>query len=409
MDLPLVTATVHGEGVEIDLPAAIVGPWRVWVWGQPEGWARLFAEHRLGEPPATGGPALALAHLVDRVGLDRALPQLEGVFAALLTNGADTWAVADRIGQHRWWWRQTREGVALSTHPSGLPDRGALDWDRLRAWGFQSPDAPPPWPSVARVDAGTVQRFTGGAPAGSTVWWSVARPPAGRAGSRIIWDRSLDQALTLGISRATRDEGWVHLRGGDGDSLLDRAATSPATAQDPAPPGAVLAALGPLPEPGLSATARQVAGAVLHAPQHSAAVALAGGNLALAGLARRRDTGDAWQRAVARGLAQHTSGPLTALAQQRGARLALPLVHPVVLGNAARVPWRHLRGLRQSAARRLGLPRPVDPWQAWLRGPGRAVVAEVSRSAEGRALGPADEAHTASWLVVARWAAAQAP
>ena len=408
MDLPAVSAMVHADGVDTEAPPARVRAWSAWVWGQPEGWARLFDEHRLGPPPPPRPDqhpaASVLAHLAERVGVSRALPQLDGSFAALLSDGETTVAVSSRVGGLRWWWRPDSAAgrVRLALHPTALGPLEAPAPERLRAWIHGSPDAPPPWPSVARVDAGCAQTFCRGAPVSSDPWWTVARPPEGRAGSRILWDRSLDQALTLGISRATRTPGWVHLLGGDGDRLAARAATRPQATVPPRDLGAVLEHLGALPEPGLSAAALPVA-AALGAAAPGRAVALPCASQVLGAGWRRRDRPAAWQRWAARGVAQHTSGPLVALAAARGIALALPTLHPVVLGNAARVPWRNLRGVRSTAAARLGFSPPEDSWTAFLATDGLRAWENASRLPIAQALG-VPETPLGSWLVAVLWA-----
>lgn len=407
MDLQTVSAIVHADGVDLSAPAATATGWSAWVWGQPEGWARLFDEHRLGRPPEpTPGShpaAAALAHLAERVGVQRALAQLDGSFAALLTNGAETVAVSSRVGTLRWWWRTDRRSgrVRLALHPDALGTLEDPTRERLQAWIAGGADAPPPWPSVARVDAGCLQRFVRGAPAQVEPWWTVQRPPEGRAGSRILWDRALDQALTLGISRATRTSGWVHLLGGDGDPLVSRAATLPDTRQEASSVRGALDSLALLPEPALSTEALPVAAALVQADP-GRALALPSAARALGAGWRRRDRPAAWHRWAVRGVAQHTAGPLGALAAAREVSLALPSLHPVVLGNAARVPWRHLRGLRTTAAARLGLARHPDPWEPFFAADGQKLWAEACRLPAAQDLGVPD-APLGPWLVAVLW------
>jgi len=409
MDLPPVTAILatigaHGPSIEAADPPGQAGPWRVWLRGQPEGWERLSPAHGFGAEGSLP-PAQVLAALLDRVGIDRALAQLEGHWHALLVRGARLTAVSSRLGTGRWWVRVGEGSAQVADHPSALVARTDADPARLAAMltGRALPPGATCWPDVARVEPGTRVEVGAAGPGPSHRWWDPGAPPDGRAGARGVWDRAVEQALVLGVARATRAGPWALAPGAPaGDAFVRRVApTQPMAAR--ATPGveAVLAAAPRLAEPRLGGAARRVAGAILAAPAGPRLVVATGAALLLGGADPRRGRPAAWSHRLQIDLGAELLGPLCDLRP-----VAPALLHPAVAEVAARVPWRHLRGLRGTLAGRLGLVESGrDPWKGWLAGPGAAAVARAREALS--AIGPvadhpADQARAvvmAAWLV----------
>ena len=408
MDLPLVTpihATLSrsGPSVQAPDPPGQAGPWRVWLRGQPEGWERLPDAHGFG---AAGDLSAAdvLAHLLDRVGIDRAVAQLEGHWHALLVCGGVVTVVSSRLGTGRWWVRAGQGSVTeVADHPSALVARTEASPERLGQLLAGQPFAPGStcWPDVTRVEPGTRAEVVAEGLGAVSRWWDPGRPPEGRAGTRGVWDRAVEQALVLGVARATRGGPWTFLSGSPAaDAFALRVAPHPpAASPGDAGVAAVLRAAPSLSEPRLGPHARRVAGSLLAAGAGPRRVMAIGADLLLGGADARRGRPADWQRRLQVDLGADLLGPLCDLGAVTPA-----LLHPAVAEVSARVPWRHLRGLRGTLAGRMGLLQSGrDPWKAWMAGPGAGAVA---RARERLAhLGPISDHPTdlARALVVAAW------
>lgn len=421
MDLPLeiITGVVRDAG-DVVLPTepasapASAGRWRVWLFGRPEQVERVAIELKLGE--ASG--AQVLAELISRLGLHRGLARLEGHWNAVVSDGARTWLVRDRVGLGGWWWRRGADGVVFASHPAALGVAPAphLLREVVRHGALPAPQTV--FPGVAKVPPGEALRVQGGR-AAREVWWTPGEPPQGRTGSRERWDRAVSHALALGVRRAARP-GLVRVEGlGAGDDLLAAglADVSPRVVQARMGPGdiaATLGVVGRLPEPGLSTLAWQAVLPAMDAKRSGTdGIVIGGGVTPLLGrgLPRAAALPSAWTAAWRGPLAEGTLAPLAALGP------VCPVwVHPIVLGVVARVPAGHLRGMRGDMAARLG----VGDGGAWEdeRGGGRPDLGDTPQLAEavaawrdeGDELGPVPESagERARWVEVAAWRAGRA-
>jgi hypothetical protein len=128
-------------------------------------------------------------------------------------------------------------------------------------------------------------------------------------------------------------------------------------------------------------------------------VVAVGAPLLLGGADPRRGRPSGWRRRLQIDLGADLLGPLLDLHESTPA-----LMHPAIAEVAARVPWRHLRGLRGTLAGRLGLVESGrDPWKAWLSGPGAEAVARARDALAP--IGPVADhpADQARALVMAAW------
>jgi len=403
---------------------ASAGPWRVWLFGRPEQVERVAIELKLGAVSA----AQVLAELIARLGRHRGLARLEGHWGAVVSDGARTWLVRDRVGLGGWWWRRGSEGIEFAAHPAALGVAPAADLLREVVRHGALPAPRTVFPGVAKVPPGEALRLEGGR-AAREVWWTPGQPPRGRAGSRERWDRAVSHALALGVRRAAQAShvapgNLLRVEGlGEGDALLAggladvqppvvRVPGGHADGGDFGDIGAVLELIGRMPEPGLSSLARRAAAAVAGGAERAGieGVVLGGGAASLLGrgLPRGGALPGAWTAAWRGPLAEGTLVPLAALGPVR------PVwVHPIVLGVVAQVPAGHLRGMRGDMAARLGVGAAVGAGGAKNGG----VVSASARSAlaeavaawrgEGDGLGPVPvgEAAQVRWVEVVAWRA----
>ncbi len=403
----------HGLDVQAP-PDGQAGPWRVWLRGQPEGWQRLAGEHDLGEPGSLPA-AQVLAELCDKVGPDRALPQVDGHWHGILAEGSNSLLVRGRVGLGAWFWMQDGDRLHFAEHPAALPERGPLALDRLleEIAGQASAGLATPWRRGCR---GCPRATSSPAPRQrprAVRWWDPGQPPPGRAGNRACGPRGPAGARPGPHPGppAGAPGPWTP-SGGPRDAFVEAHASSPAHA----------GRRGPLSEAILPGRRRRLARpwAGRRGPPRLAALLRPGGAAPPAGRRRRgpADRGPlapphsdpaAWRAYATDTLPDRVLGPLGALARARDLILVPALCHPVVLPVLGQIPWRHLRGLRGSLGRRLDLHPPEgEPWAPWMAGEGADLMRRLSQENSDLGPIPKDPAAAARYLVVALWRQAHA-
>lgn len=357
------TVTLDRGGLHLGTPppgvdTAEAGPWRAWVAGRVERLDRLAGAHR-----GPAHPAALLLQIAAAAGPKRALAQLEGHALVMISDGKRLWLAADRLGLFRWWWQHDGAALRCAAHPGALAVAGRAAPQMVPAGGLLEAESGPPQISV---------------------WWDPGAPPAGRAGTRAVWDRAAEHALALGALRAAEAAGAAAPEGADPDpAALDALLDQMQILDLPRPPGSAAA---------LCAMARPALG-----PQLLPMDALLGEGLPRIGAGR------AWT-AARHALADDTLLPLAMAAWARGTPLFAPSpVHPFVLQALATIPALHLVGMRGSLLRRRGLARWTAPagLRAWLAAPHALDTHPQARADLGP---PPAGLERAVWRARAAWA-----
>lgn len=150
-----------------------------------------------------------LLQLIARIGLEAALPRLQGMFAFALVDRVERrlWLVRDRVGKKPLYWALRPDGAliwgselrALMADPSlpRAPDRSALQ--QLLLFEY----IPGPQTAVAgvrRLDPGSALRLDADG-LQTRRWWSWPMPEAGEGGDLGRWAKSLRACLDVAVAQ----------------------------------------------------------------------------------------------------------------------------------------------------------------------------------------------------------------